>query len=136
MSGWQDVNLKDVTTSFDPLPAGEYIFNLLPGAHFTEKGELQGMLAVAEGDHTGRTAFIRYPNPAEFDWVLKALKVLEIALGVDQVPGEDMAVYLNRAVNEGGGKLRGKIAQREYLNKAGEKVIANDVKLFTFRPAA
>jgi hypothetical protein len=130
--GWTDVNLRDVNPNPDPLPAETYVFQLLQGTKMDEGGTIKARAAVAEGEFAGRQVFFSYPNPDEFDWAPKALKVLEIALGVDALPGENPVDYLNRAT---GNRFNATIKHRPYKTNAGAEGVSVDLQLFSVRPA-
>jgi len=132
---WQDVNLADVNPNFEKIPAGEYDMDLLPGARYTERGEIKVAFSITKGEETGRMVFASYPDPRKFDWSPKALKSLEVALGVESVPGEDKVEWLNRAVRDGGGHVHGRVVHRPYTKKSGESEISVDLKLFSLRAA-
>lgn len=113
---WSNVKLADVKIEdkFPPLPEGDFVFTLVPGASYRERSftsgdtnysvtELNVSAAIADGEHKGRRVFLTYPDP-EFvspkgkpsAWSAQAMKKLEIALGIDSLPGEDPADYFNR----------------------------------------
>ena len=93
------------------VPAGDYTWQLLPGAlvrinKYTEQEELNVSAAIAEGEFAGRRAFWNYPDPTAVSktgkpmtWSAQALKKLELSLGIDVLPGENAADYLNRVAN-------------------------------------
>lgn len=156
---WEQVSLSD--TKLDKpaaVPAAQgVIFTLQPGAQYRINQyngiqELNVRFDVSEGDFTGRPLFVSYPDPtavskAKADgtpgkpmtWSAQALKKLEIALGVDALPGEDPASYLNRVATQGNARVKGDILPgRSYIDsKTGEQK-TEDPKLgiFTFSPAA
>lgn len=108
--GFEAVLLADVKLEkMPPIPVGTYTFQLQPGATYRineRKGGLQELnvrFDVVGGELGGRVAWASYPDPTAKDskgkpmtWSAQALKVLEIALGTDALPGEDPAMYLNR----------------------------------------
>jgi hypothetical protein len=98
MSGWTNIDLTTINPNPEIVPAQEYAFSL-NGAKYSEMypGKIEcNATIVTEGDFTGRKLFFSYPDPAVKDWSPKALKKLEIALGVDINVGEDPVEYLNR----------------------------------------
>lgn len=120
---WSNIKLADVqveTTKFPPLPAGDFTFTIVPGTATnrnktynvngttTEIEELSVRVAIADGDRRGAQVFLSYPDPEatnpysgkSFAWSAQALKKLEIAIGIDSLPGEDPADYLNRVANQ------------------------------------
>ena len=106
-----EVKLSDVTLDKPaPVPVGEYIFQLRPGAQwrlnkFSNIQELNLSASVAEGEYAGRVVFWKYPDPngdpengvAAKPWSAQAMKRLEHALGIDSTDGEGAAEYFNRA---------------------------------------
>src|SRR5271154_6142889 len=100
-----------------PVPAGQYVFQLQPGSAvrenpFTHVTELNVRFDVAEGEYAGRPVFQAYPDPETLDkngkpmsWSAQALKKLEIALGVDSLPGENTQDYLNRVALNGDARI-------------------------------
>lgn len=98
-TGWSSINISDVPTGMELLPAGEYTFQVLPGAKFSDNdpGRVEASLAVAGGEHTGRRVFISYPDPAKKEWSPSVFKRLVEALGLDIETGESPTAYLNRA---------------------------------------
>lgn len=97
-NGWTNVNLADVSTAYDLLPAGKYTFQVLPGAKYSDfrPGQVDLPAAVVGGEQNGKRVFISYPNPAEFDWSPKAFKRLTEVIGTDVEAGETPVAYLNR----------------------------------------
>ena len=142
-----DVKLADVELEKPAgLPAGKYVFQLLPGAEvrnnkFTNNEELNVSAAVAEGDSAGRRIFLTYPDPTSVSkngkpmaWSAQALKKLEISLGVDSLPGENAAEYLNRVASRHG-RFTITLGLDGYI-KEGETEARIVPKLFTVGPAA
>jgi hypothetical protein len=143
-----DVKLADVELEKPAgLTAGKYVFQLLPGAEvrnnkFTNNEELNVSAAVAEGDSAGRRIFLTYPDPTSVSkngkpmaWSAQALKKLEISLGVDSLPGENAAEYLNRVALSGNGRFTITLGLDGYI-KEGETEARIVPKLFTVGPAA
>lgn len=98
---WENVELKDINPLPELIPEGKYTFQLL-GAELDQRDPSRLVVRAAivtDGDFQGRRLIVDYPDPERYDWSLKALKRLEIAIGVDQAPGETVVGFLNRAVN-------------------------------------
>ena len=99
--GWETIDLRDVSPFGETVPEGVYTFNLL-GAAFDERNPAQLNVRAAittDGEFQGRRMRITYPDPLEYPWSAQALKRLELAIGVDQQPGENVIGWLNRAAN-------------------------------------
>lgn len=137
---WENFDLSTVNPNNEILPEGDYTFKL-SGAKYAANspGRIEANATVAtEGDFTGRKVFFSYPDPSGFDakgksmdWSAKALKRLEIALGVDATPGQDPVEYLNGAA-VAGGTFAAPVVHKtsdEYPTKA-------EVVIFKVRPAA
>lgn len=116
--GWEAISLADTQLEKpSPVPAGKYVFTLQPGAQYrTNKynniEELNVRFDISEGDLSGRPMFVNYPDPTAVGkngkplaWSAQALKKLEIALGVDALPGEDPAAFLNRVALQGNARI-------------------------------
>lgn len=143
-----DLRLSDIEIEKpQPLPAGGYIWQLQPGAfyrtnQFTNIEELNVRFDVAEGDFQGRVEFVSYPDPSTTTakgksnkWAAQALKKLEIALGVDSMPGEDPASFLNRAATSGYNRLSAQMVANNYT-KNGVEVQDTRFGVFTVGAAA
>jgi hypothetical protein len=105
---WNDVDLKNVSATIEPIAIGEYTFNLLAG---TKRGDndpdrIELSASVAEGPFAGRRVYFSYPSPQKCDWSPRILKRLIIALGVDPMENEHPVEFFNRAVTELGGNAR------------------------------
>jgi hypothetical protein len=149
-TGWENVLLADVvpeTQEFSEVPAGEYVFNLNPGASYrTNKGgvqEIHAAATIASGDQQGRWVFFNYPDPTSTDkngkartWSAQALKKLELSLGLDANPGEDSVAYLNRAATNGHSTFKAAVKARTYTDASGNPKTAADFQLFSVAPAA
>ena len=158
---WEQVSLAD--TKIDkpsPVPVGQYVFALQPGAsyrinQYTNIEELNVRFDVAEGDFAGRPVFVSYPDPSTvgkdktgpsgevipgkpYTWSAQALKKLEIALGVDALPGEAPAAYLNRVALQGGRVTAQILPGKAYKDsKTGQdKTEEPKFGIFTVQPAA
>jgi len=137
---WTTINFSDINTQPEIVPAAEYTFSL-NGAKYSElyPGNIEANATiVTEGDFTGRKLFFRYPDPSSLnrkgepnDWSPKALKRLEMALGIDINAGEDPVEYLNRAA---GAHFRATVSHSkptdEYPNPRA------NMNLFSVAPAA
>ena len=143
-----DVTLADVKLDKpSPVPVGTYVFQLQPGAEyrtnpFNNIEELNVRFDVTDGDYAGRPNFVSYPDPTattakgkSMAWSAQALKKLEIALGVDSLPGEDPKTYLNRVATSGNNRITASIIDASYV-KDGEKVEKTQFGVFTVSPAA
>lgn len=101
---WQEIDLKDISTSEQLLPEGTYNFELSPGAKYDERGSIRASATVnGHGEFTGKRVFFSFPDPTSISskgkpnsWSAVALKRFEQALGIDINPGEDKVEYLNR----------------------------------------
>jgi hypothetical protein len=137
-NAWETVNLAKVNPNRELIPASEYVFELA-GASMDENRPSQlnvKATIVSEGEYAGRKVFFSYPNPEEFEWSPKALKRLEIALGVDAVDGETPVAYLNRCV---GARFGGPIDHvKDKTIPAGETEAQTRAKvgIFKIHPAA
>lgn len=148
--GFVDVKLADVELEKpQPIPAGTYVFSVVPGAQYrvnqyNKLEELNVSFAVTEGDLAGRRVFATYPDPAAVNpkngkpmaWSAQALKKLEMALGIDSLPGEDPATYLNRAAIGGNARVTATISERTYQDKNGVTKTQADFNLFSVTAAA
>lgn len=143
-----DVKLSDVEIEKpSPVPVGTYKFQLLPGAEYrTNKfnglEELNVSAAVVEGEHQGRRIFFSYPDPTatsskgkSLAWSAQALKKLEIALGIEALPGEDPQTYINRAASNGNARFTGTVSPSKYI-KEGETEPRPEFNVFSVAPAA
>jgi hypothetical protein len=156
--GFENVTLADTKLEKPaPVPAGHYVFQLQPGASYRQNPynqiqELNVRFDVAsEGEFQGRPVFVTYPDPTavskgkdgqpgkSLKWSAQALKKLEISLGVDALPGEDTAAYLNRVALSGSGRVTADILPgKEFTDsKTGQKRNGDpDFGIFTVAPAA
>lgn len=151
--GFESVTLADTKLEKPaPVPAGHYVFQLQPGASYRENPynkiqELNVRFDVtSEGEFQGRPVFVTYPDPTavtatgkSLKWSAQALKKLEISLGVDALPGEDTAAYLNRVALSGGARVTADILPGKTYkdSKTGqEKTGDADFGIFTVGPAA
>ena len=151
--GWEAVSLADTKIEKPaPVPAGKgYIFTLQPGASYrinpyNQIQELNVRFDVTEGDNAGRPVFVSYPDPTSVDkkgkpmtWSAQALKKLEISLGVDALPGEDTASYLNRVALNGNARITADMLPgNTYTDKKSGEERTEDPKfgIFTVQPAA
>src|ERR1700675_76509 len=101
---WTNVNLSDVSTQLELIPAGTYTFELAPGAKLDEKGNLRvSATIVQDGEFTGKRVFFSYPDPESVSskgkinsWSATAFKRFTQAIGEEPAPGESYDAYLNR----------------------------------------
>jgi len=145
---FNDVLLADIELdkSGVQIPLGTYVFSLAPGSayrpnKFSGVEELNVRFIVAEGDHQGKGIFQSYPDPtavskngksmAKF---AQALKKLEIAIGIDAMPGEDTAAYLNRVATTGA-RVTADVVKDRFI-KEGETEPKAVFGIWTVRPAA
>ena len=133
---WEKVNLADVDTTPKPVPDGTYTFRVM-NAEYDQKfpGQLNINLQIADGDHQGRRIFASLPDPDKQDWAPKALKTLEVALGIDATDGEDPVVYLNRAASNGHSMFKAPLTTRSYTTQAGEPREKKQVMFFQAQPS-
>ena len=151
--GWSGVKLSDIQIEkgqFSPIPAGEYTFQLVPGASFRTRQfpdgnsvtELNVQAAIAEGEMKGRRVFFNYPDPASTNrdgkpktWSKQALKKLEITLGVDAFEDEAPDTYLNRVATSGVARFAGTLQAGKYI-KPGNTEAEAELNLWSVKPAA
>lgn len=147
--GFETVNLSEIQLEKpESVPVGDYTFQLVPGAQYRinkNNGveELNVPAAIADGDYSGRRVWFNYPDPTAIakssgkpmTWSAQALKKLEIVLGVDALPGEDPATYLNRVATSGQNRFGGKMKAGNYT-PAGETEPRAEFSLFDVKPAA
>ena len=132
MSLWETILLADVNPNQEPVPEGDYTFTLLGAAPNDFNPAKLNVSAVIsnECDFTGRRIRFSYPDPQEFDWSARTVKRLEIALGVDSLPGESTIEFLNRAGSEGA-RFSAPIKEVTYKHReTGEDITKNDVDIF------
>lgn len=141
---WSNVKMSDVQVSnFTELPEGDFVFQIVPGASYRDRGgsqELSVQAVVVEGESKGRRTFLNFPDPESVSqngkpkaWSAQQLKKLQLALGVDAEDGEDPVAYFHRpeVLNSQFTMTR---ARGNYIpNGATEAKIEN--KLFSVRPA-
>lgn len=135
--GWDAVKLSEVNPNAELIPAGEYTFQL-SGAKLNDRDPNRidvTAFITTEGPQSGRKVFFSYPDPEapKMGWVLKAMKRLEIALGVDQTDGEEVLAYLNRA---SGNRFATNIFHRSYTPEGGTEVVRAEVNVFNVHAAA
>jgi len=146
---WSNVKLSDVQVEERAeLTEGKYRFQLMPGItyrpnKFTNEQEINVSAAVTEHPTlNGKRAFFTYPDPEGKSkegkpktWSAQALKRLEIALGVDTMPGEDPVDYLNRAASQNA-VFTGRMKNRNFINGNGEATTKLEFSIFDVEPAA
>jgi hypothetical protein len=147
--GFNEVRLADVELEKpSALPAGTYTFGVVPGAEFrTNKfngiEELNLSFVVAEGEQAGRRIFQTYPDPSAVSkksgkpmtWSAQALKKLEVVIGIDSLPGEDLVTYFNRVAVSGNGRFTGVMAPGKYIPE-GQTEPKVEFNIFSVSPAA
>ncbi len=92
---WTTVDLTQVNPNLEIVPAKAFTFELLPGAKYSDRNPDDVEISVAivgDSEFAGRRLFAKYGSDE-----VKALKRLEVAMGIDAQPGEDVVAYLNRA---------------------------------------
>lgn len=99
--GWSDVDLSTVSTQMNVVPAGNYTFQILPGAKFSDfdPAKVEVRVAITNGEQIGRQLFMSYPDPAKKDWSPRVFKRLVEVLGTDIEANESPVAYLNRVAN-------------------------------------
>lgn len=143
---WDDVKLDEVKPEgFEPLPEGEYTFQLLPTAAYRERNGVQELnlsASITNGDYTGRRVFFSYPDPTSTDakgkkrtWAAQALKRLEIALGATTNPGETPLDMITRASSNGHATFKATLAKGNYIPE-GQTEPRVEFKLFSVGPSA
>lgn len=135
-SSWTDIDLTKINPGFDVIPEGDYTYSVR-GAKYSQwdstRVEVSATI-VSEGEFTGRVLFFSYPDPVKYDWVPKAFKRLEQALGVDMLPGQDPVDYLNQNAGlrfAGAAKFR-----KPGPNDAEDAPKRTEVNIFKVRAAA
>lgn len=98
MSSWQDVDLRDLPTGRELLPAASYTVEVLGGAKAGtfDSGAIDVPVAVVGGEFNGKRLFMSFPNPEKQDWSPTAVKRVGVALGVDFEQGEHPIAYFQR----------------------------------------
>ena len=117
------------------VPAGDYTWQLLPVAQvrinkYTEQEELNLSAAIAEGDYAGRREFWNYPDPTQVSkkgkslaWSAQAMKKLELALGLDALPGESAVDFFNRAAQSGANRFGASLVDETRKDPATNKYV-------------
>ena len=96
---WQDVDTSTVNPNDELIPEGEYVFRLVRAAlNPIKNNAIECRAAIAsEGEFQGRQVFFSYSDPSVYAQSPKLVKRLEIALGIDAMPGEAPPDFLTRA---------------------------------------
>lgn len=136
--GWENIDLKDISTQDALIPPGVYSFELSSGAKFDEKGTIKTSATVnGNGEFTGKRVFFTYPDPESISaagkvnsWSAVAFKRLEQALGVDVNEGESPVDYLNRVA---GNRFQGTITHSPATEQYPAQARLN---IFNVKPAA
>jgi|SRR5882672_9683427 len=135
---WENIDLKDISTQTELLPAGTYNFELSPGAKKDERGALKVSATVnGHGEFTGKRVFFSFPDPEAISaegksmaWSATALKRFEQAIGIEINPGETKEAYLNRVAGN-------HFQTSTTINPATEQYPPSvRVNLFNFKPSA
>lgn len=137
--GWEDVDLSGVNPNYEIIAQGDYVFQVCPGAGKDDYGNLSIQLNVqSDGPFKGRRVFVNLPDPGkeENKWVLKALKRVEQAVGIEQefANGETVIAWAKR-LGENFATFGAPLGHRQYTNKAGDLVTTEKVNLSKARPA-
>jgi hypothetical protein len=130
---WADVDLPSISTAITPVAEGEYTFELLPGARFSDfdANRVEGSAAIAEGEFAGRKLFFSYPDPAKQEWSPRVFKRLVESLGMDIQPGQTPVQYLNEAA---GLRFKAAVKHRAGGDEGAPK--RADLDIFHVKPAA
>lgn len=98
MSTWVDLDMTDVPTGRELLPANDYTVEILGGAKAGtfDAGAIDVPVAVAGGEFNGKRLFMSFPNPEKQDWSPTAVKRVAVALGVDFERGEHPIAFFQR----------------------------------------
>jgi len=136
--GFETVLASEVKIEKNIPPVGKYVFQLVPYVderpnRNTGVMELNLSAAVAEGEHAGKRVFWAYPDPEAIQkqgknagkpmsFSAQAMKKLEIALGVDSLPGETFPEYFRRVSVNGAARFGASIDANKYLDKSGNQV--------------
>ena len=136
---WQDVNLIEIKTTLDPLPAENFKFQLLGAAtgKFDEE-EIQVRAKVAEGPFAGTIVYVRYPSPSKQDWSPRVMKRLIKVLGIplEKTEAHDPVAYFNRAAGVAEGAFfRAPVKHREVQDASGNTVPKGEVDIFKVEAA-
>jgi hypothetical protein len=136
---WTDVNLIEIKTTLDPLPAENFKFQLLGAStgKFDEE-EIQVKAKVADGPFTNTPVYVRYPSPSKQDWSPRVMKRLIKVLGVELLKAEahDPVAFFNRAAGVSGGAFfRAPIKHRETQTTTGDTVVKAEVDIFKIEAA-
>ena len=141
--GWEQVNVADIQvsdekTSFEPLPNGTYVLQVLsaePGKF--REGSVNITTSVTdEGEHLGRRVFIDLPNPDEQKWAPEVLARMIKAMGASMAPYADPVTTLNSIAQNGHSKFTADVYVREFTRNDGSQGKQNRVNYKSIRPAA
>jgi hypothetical protein len=148
--GFNEVVLADIELEKGPapIPAGKYIFTLLPGTSVrvnekTGEESLNVPLAIAEGDYSGRREWASYPDPNSITqtgknagkpktWSKQAMKKLQVSLGHDPLPGETPVDYFNRIAAGGNARFSGDMSPANFIKDGATEP---EVRFNIFSPA-
>lgn len=129
---WAEVDLTQISTAITPVAEGEHVFELLPGAKYSDfdPARVEAQAAIVDGEFQGRKMFFSYPDPAKQEWSPRVFKRLVESLGQDIESGENPVSYLNRSAG-----LRFKAPVTHRKGEEGAPVKA-DLNIFKVKPAA
>lgn len=135
---WNDVDLKSVSVTLEPVAIGDYVFQLNAGTKRSDNDpdKIECSATVAEGQFAGRRIYFSYPSPQRFDWAPRVLKRLVMALGVDANEGEHPVDLLNRAVSELGGNARFMAPVKDGKTSEAYPTPKRELDIFKVRAAA
>ena len=127
-------------------PVGEYTFELVPYVEerpnqHTGVMELHLSASVAEGEQAGKRVFWAYPDPEAIQksgknigkpmsFSSQAMKKLEIALGIDSLPGETFPEYFRRVSANGNARFGATMDANKYIKNGSE--VTGDPKFNIF----
>jgi hypothetical protein len=138
--GWETVKFEEVSLTPQPVPEGEYVFQVLGGGPSKfDASRLEIKAGVTDGEHSGRQVFFSYPDPESLDskgnkndWSAREFKRLTQAVGEDIYPGEDPFAYVVRII---GKTFAAKLAKgKPYETADGEVKTPIRLKLNSVRP--
>jgi len=130
---WTEVDLTNVSTEMETIPEGNYVFELLAGAKYSQwnPNKIEAAAKITEGDLKGRVVYFTYGDPEKSPAMLGAFKRLEIALsrdtGVAIETGQSPVEYLNSVT---GGKFIAPVRHRQYTDNEGEVKSKTDIAVF------
>jgi hypothetical protein len=131
--GWTEIDLPSVSTTITPVAEGEYTFELLAGAKFSEydAARVEAAAAIVDGEFAGRRLFFSYPDPDKQEWAPRVFKRLVESLGQDIEQGENPVSYLNRSA---GLRFKAPVKHRAGGDEGAPKKA--DIDIFHVKPSA